>query len=1371
MSLTVGQLAAIITLDDSAFGQSVNRAKATFAGLATTAQAGMDKATVAVEKTSKALEHIEKNRGSFDQLVGGAAKLGAVLTAAAAGAVAVHTNFDKSMSAVKATGDDARKSIDQLREAAIKAGADTSFSASEAAGGIEELSKAGVSAADVLGGGLKGSLDLAAAGEIGVADAAGIASVALTQFKLEGKDVGHVADLLAAGSGKAMGGVDDLGMAFKQGGLLASQYGLSIEETVGGLSAFASAGLLGSDAGTSFKTMLQRLTPTSKEADAQFKSLGISAFDAQGNFVGLADFAGQLQTSMRDLSPEARNAAMNVMFGSDAVRAANVLFDQGSAGIQQWINNVDDAGYAAKTAGELTDNLAGDLEGLGGSFETLMIGMGGGADGVLRAVVQNLDNIVDAANGLPEPLKEWGLLLTGAGGVTALAVAGFGKAIVSIQDTRAALNAMNVSGRAATFTFLGVGAAIGIATIGISMWASKQAEAKAQVDSYVDSLDQATGKISENTRALAVAALEEKRGFFNSRAGKSALDDAEKIGLSLSLVTDAAMGNVDAMKAVDEQTRAYLTNFEGDRLAFDDAKDAVANVTGAIQDQSGSIDEAQRRQQAMTDALGETTEANENVVSTSEAVTSAYEAQAGAADELWDSQNKLVDGVLSLRDAQRQYEQGLDDAKDAAKQAAEDFTAEELKKGAALDITTEKGRANNEILDQRVNDTWALLDAMRAENASEEELQTQMGKSREAFIDTASAMGMGKEAARELADYLHLIPAEVSTNLSVNDRMSSIVDGIVYKLQRLDGRTITTNLVTREQTISSGRSNAIAKADGGSVHGPGTGTSDSIPAWLSNGEHVVTAREVQAMGGHVGVEKWRRMALAGTLPAFATGGAVSSAESDLADVNSRIKKQKKVVKDEKADVKSAQKSYDSIDGTKENRTKKKAAKKRLDKQNKELKSEQKELDELLKNRADLKARISRLKEESEDLSLDVLRGNVTDQFTGGLSGALSVVDDLLAMSQNKDISKKKRKAAGAKAKEIEAAVTAAYSEAEKLEASLAKSKEDVSDLANIQAGVSSVLRGEFGLADSIKAAVAGTETLIQKTNKAGDVWYETQTSKGSKASVTAKDILANANAKVAAYKTFTGKLDKLAAMGISGVILAEIGREGLEGGTLLADALLADPATAKKLNGAYESLDYWTNAAGASATKNTTVNGTFYAGGVNQAEAAVAGIESSLESVYATIEKLASTSETALLSALGLKKDKKGNIVAKADGGPIVGPGTGTSDDVLMWGSNGEHVWTAKEVQAAGGHAGVQKLRQQALTHSLPGAGSTPIVVNRNLRSDTASASGPVNVVVELPTVMVENPWTGEYMEARMKTVAQKNLVSTVSTASRGYSA
>ena len=77
--------------------------------------------------------------------------------------------------------------LDQLREAALKAGADTVFSATEAAQAQSELVKAGVSVADdVMGGALAGSLDLAAAGQLDLANAATISAQAMNLFGLGG---------------------------------------------------------------------------------------------------------------------------------------------------------------------------------------------------------------------------------------------------------------------------------------------------------------------------------------------------------------------------------------------------------------------------------------------------------------------------------------------------------------------------------------------------------------------------------------------------------------------------------------------------------------------------------------------------------------------------------------------------------------------------------------------------------------------------------------------------------------------------------------------------------------------------------------------------------------------------------------------------------------------------------------------------------------------------------------------------------------------------------------------------------------------------------------------------------------------------------
>lgn len=324
------------------------------------------------------------------------AKAGAVAAGAFAGKVIMAAaDFDQSMSNIQAATHETAENMDALREATLQAGADTVFSATEAASAVENLAKAGVSTSDILGGGLTGALDLAAAGELDVAQAAEIAATALTQFNLAGEDVPRVADLLAAGAGKAQGDVTDLAMALKQSGLVASQMGVSIEETTGTLAAFASAGLLGSDAGTSFRTMLLRLANPTKESAKLMDELGIVSYDAQGQFVGMAEIAGQLQAAFEGKTQAERDSAMATIFGSDAIRAASVLYEQGQEGVAGWTDEVNDAGYAAETAAIKMDNLRGDIEELMGSVETAMIASGEGSQGMLRTTVQLLTEITN----------------------------------------------------------------------------------------------------------------------------------------------------------------------------------------------------------------------------------------------------------------------------------------------------------------------------------------------------------------------------------------------------------------------------------------------------------------------------------------------------------------------------------------------------------------------------------------------------------------------------------------------------------------------------------------------------------------------------------------------------------------------------------------------------------------------------------------------------------------------------------------------------------------------------------------------------------------------------------------------------------------
>jgi TP901 family phage tail tape measure protein len=407
---------------------------------------GFEQATSATKKFSEQGQAaLEQQKAAMERLGTASIAFGAVAAAAVGLAVSKYAEFDAAMSSVQAATHESAANMDLLRNAAIQAGASTVFTATEAANAIEELAKAGVSTADIMGGALAGSLDLASAGELGVAEAAEIAATAMTQFKLEGSDVPHIADLLAAAAGKAQGSVQDMAGALNQAGLVASQTGLSIEETTGGLAAFASAGLTGSDAGTSFKSMLQRLTPQSAEAASKMDELGISAYDAQGNFIGLEAFAQNLQDSLKGLTTEQRNAAMATIFGSDAVRASAVLYEQGAEGIGDWIANVDDSGYAAETARIKLDNLNGDVEKLGGAFDTLLIKSGSAADGLARGFVQALTELLDMFNDAPLFVQQTALALGAVAAAVALAGGAFLVGVPQVAAFNAALVTLSTS--------------------------------------------------------------------------------------------------------------------------------------------------------------------------------------------------------------------------------------------------------------------------------------------------------------------------------------------------------------------------------------------------------------------------------------------------------------------------------------------------------------------------------------------------------------------------------------------------------------------------------------------------------------------------------------------------------------------------------------------------------------------------------------------------------------------------------------------------------------------------------------------------------------------------------------------------------------
>ena len=830
------------------------------------------------------------NEEHLDRVGKASMVMGAGILAGIGLAVKSYMEFDSAMAEVRASTHETAENMELLREAAINAGADTAFSAKEAAQGIDELAKAGVSTKDILGGGLTGALSLAAAGSLGVGEAAELAASALTQFGLAGKDIPHLADLLAAGAGKAQGSVQDMGAALNQSGLVAAATGLTIEETTGALAAFASAGMTGSDAGTSFKTMLMSLNPNSAAAATLMEELGIKAYDAEGSFIGMSEYAGVLQNALKDMGDEQRNATLKTLFGSDAVRAANILYEQGADGIQKWEESVNDAGYAAMTASIKQDSLAGDLEKLGGSFDSVLIKGGGGAAESLRGLVQGLEDMVDSVGKIPTPVMNAavgiaaltaGTLLLGGGMMTLL------PKFVAFKASQAALatamprtaTAMGVMSKAAGVAAVAMVALVAAnSMLGTHDTAPKleettqailklQKSATAAGDGGLDTLfknwDSTILKGAPNdvnNLSDAVKRLANKDGWdtFNQGAGElfsmfgggSAIGQVEDRIKSLGDAMGQLAKNGGAETAAAtfrELTKEFEANGKGAKEALDsvpgykEALQGLASQSGETLTEQQLLDFAMGKMPASLDRAAEATDrqavAAEQAAASSEALSEGLEkvglsAHGAVTDIQKFTQVLFAAGLLSL---------SASDAAIAYQDSIDAMTASVVKNGTSLDINTEAGRANQGAYNSLAKAAMATAEATATETlaaqgsaAAQEQLQGALQTSYDDLVTAAGQLGITGDAADTMARKALGIPKEVPINTWVNDKASTTLDGIKGKADALDGRNVT--MTIRENTYRTSYEKRVREADGGEPEGGGLygsyaegGSLDSAP--------------------------------------------------------------------------------------------------------------------------------------------------------------------------------------------------------------------------------------------------------------------------------------------------------------------------------------------------------------------------------------------------------------------------------------------------------------------------------------------------------------------------------------------------------------
>lgn len=414
------------------------------------------------------------------------------LSTAFGASIAKGSEFSSVMSAVRADLGPTAAEFEGLSAKALQLGKDTSFGAGDAAAAIDELARNGLNATQILSGAADATVHLAEAtglkGREGLATAATVATDAMANFGLTAEDMTRAINGISGVAVVSKFDINDYALAMAQAGGVAGSVGVEFEDFNTAIAGISSLFSSGSDAGTSYKTMLQRLVPVSGPAAEAMTKLGIITkeagnrfFDAKGNLKSMAEISGVLQVALRGLSESDAIDLFTTAFGTDAQRAAFGLAKLGTAGFNQLAASISKVDAAAQAATRL-DNLAGDMEQLRGSLETAGIEMETAFEPMLRRLVQTATAFVNT-NLIG---RDWSPLISGLTGA-ANAVTGFIGAVQTAGGPVAYLQGQFSELRDAAVQW--VTDAIPQARAGLTQYAEEtRAWALASLPGWIDSL-------------------------------------------------------------------------------------------------------------------------------------------------------------------------------------------------------------------------------------------------------------------------------------------------------------------------------------------------------------------------------------------------------------------------------------------------------------------------------------------------------------------------------------------------------------------------------------------------------------------------------------------------------------------------------------------------------------------------------------------------------------------------------------------------------------------------------------------------------------------------------------------------------------------
>lgn len=304
-----------------------------------------------------------------------AAAIGVASVAAAKKTIDVGKSFEAGMSEVQAISGASGKDLERLSNKAKEMGATTKFSATESATALKYMAMAGWKT-DQMVSGLAGVMNLAAASGEDLGTVSDIVTDSMTAFGLKANQSGHFADVLAKASSSSNTNVGLMGETFKYVAPLAGSMGYSIEDTATAIGLMANAGIKGSQAGTSLRSILTRLVKPPKDAAAALSELGISTTNADGSMKPLRQTMSELREKFSGLTESQKSQYASSIAGQEAMSGLLAIVSASDSDFNKLQKAIDNSsGAAKKQADIMNNNLQGALYELGSAAEAVGIGI------------------------------------------------------------------------------------------------------------------------------------------------------------------------------------------------------------------------------------------------------------------------------------------------------------------------------------------------------------------------------------------------------------------------------------------------------------------------------------------------------------------------------------------------------------------------------------------------------------------------------------------------------------------------------------------------------------------------------------------------------------------------------------------------------------------------------------------------------------------------------------------------------------------------------------------------------------------------------------------------------------------------------------